>query len=180
VVAATNRDLDAEVRAGRFREDLLYRLNAHEVRVPPLRERLGDVPLLAEHFLKLTCEKFGTGPRRFHPGTLKVLQGADWARNNVRELRNVIERLVIAAPDDEITPDLIPAGLLAPAGAGPVPGAGGDAGGTLKDQKTAAERAIVLAALERNDWHITNTAAKLGLADHSSLLKIMRRHGLRK
>jgi DNA-binding NtrC family response regulator len=180
VVAATNRDLDAEVRAGRFREDLLFRLNAHEVRVPPLRERLGDVPLLAEHFLKLTCERFGTPPRRFHPGTLKVLQGADWARNNIRELRNVVERLVIAAPGDEITPDLIPAGLLAPAGAGPAAAGGTDVGGTLKEQKAAAERAIVLAALERNDWHITNTAAKLGLADHSSLLKIMRRHGLKK
>jgi len=177
VVAATNRDLDAEVRAGRFREDLLFRLNAHEVRVPPLRERLGDVPLLAEHFLALTCEKFGTGPRRFAPGTLEALQGADWARNNVRELRNVIERLVIAAEGEEITPDLIPSGILAGSAGG---GGEVDVGGTLREQKAAAERRIVLAALERNDWHITNTAAKLGLADHSSLLKIMRRHGLRK
>jgi len=103
----------------------------------------------------------------------------------VRELRNVIERLVIAGTDDLITPDLLPAEF----GAGPAPGPATSTGaatssalpgGTLKDQKVAAERQIVLTALERNDWHITNTAARLGLADHSSLLKIMRRHGLKK
>jgi DNA-binding NtrC family response regulator len=150
----------------------------HEIRVPPLRERLGDVSLLAEHFLKLTCEKFGTGTRRFAAETLQALQGSDWSRNNIRELRNVVERLVIAAVGDEITPDLIPAGMLSAKGS--ADSAATDAGGTLKDQKAAAERRIILAALERNDWHITNTAARLGLADHSSLLKIMRRHGLKK
>ncbi|MFO7609618.1 MAG: sigma-54 dependent transcriptional regulator [Candidatus Krumholzibacteriia bacterium] len=186
VVAATNRDLEAEAAAGRFRQDLLFRLNTHTVRVPPLRERLGDVPLLAEHFLVRTCERFGRRPPRLLPETLAALQACDWARNNVRELRNVIERLVIAADGDTIGPDLVPADLrpaapraatgggAAPVGGSPLPG------GALREQKAAAERQIVLAALERNDWHITNTAAQLGLADHSSLLKIMRRHGLKK
>ncbi len=180
VVAATNRNLDNEVRQGRFREDLLYRLNTHIVRVPPLRERLGDVPLLAEHFLALTCEKYGVRQRRFLPETLTRLQSYDWVRNNIRELRNVVERLVIAGDEETIAPDLIPADLVA----APATTAGRDEetepGGTLKEQKVTAERRIVLAALERNDWHITNTAARLGLADHSSLLKIMRRHGLKK
>jgi two-component system nitrogen regulation response regulator NtrX len=183
VVAATNRDLEAEVASGRFRQDLLYRLNTHVVQVPPLRERLSDVAVLAGHFLELTCEKFGVRPRSLAPEAVKVLQSYDWSRNNVRELRNVIERVVIAGDGDVITAELIPAEITGGAtpAPGPVPGRPGPApGGTLKDQKAAAERQIILSALERNDWHITNTAAQLGLADHSSLLKIMRRHGLKK
>ena len=183
VVAATNRDLAAEVAAGRFRQDLLYRLNTHVVQVPPLRERLSDVPILAEHFLALTCEKFGVRPRSLAPEAMSLLQSHDWSRNNIRELRNVIERLVIAGTGEVITPDLIPADIGAGPGRAGAPEPGRPAaapGGTLKDQKSAAERQIVLAALERNHWHITNTAAQLGLADHSSLLKIMRRHGLKK
>jgi two-component system nitrogen regulation response regulator NtrX len=183
VVAATNRDLEAEVAAGRFRQDLLFRLNTHVVQVPPLRERLSDVPVLAEHFLDLTCEKFGVRKRTLAPEAMKALQNYDWSRNNVRELRNVIERLVIAGSGDVITADLIPTEITSGAGASPTPDGKRPAthpGGTLKDQKTAAERQIILSALERNDWHITNTAAQLGLADHSSLLKIMRRHDLKK
>jgi len=181
VVAATNRDLEVEVAAGRFRQDLLFRVNTHIVQVPPLRERLSDIPVLVEHFLDLTCEKFGVKKRTLAPEALKTLQNYDWSRNNVRELRNVIERLVIAGTGDVITADLVPAEIKSgpgptPDGARPAP----PAGGTLKEQKTLAERQIILAALERNDWHITNTAAHLGLADHSSLLKIMRRHDLKK
>jgi len=178
VVAATNRDLDAEVVGGGFRQDLLFRLNTHTVVVPPLRERLSDVPLLAERFLQVVCEKFGVRPRTFAPETIKRLQAHAWDRNNVRELRNIVEQLVIAGTDEVVTPDLLPAGI----GKGS-PGGNRSSvapGGTLKDQKVAAERQIVLTALERNNWHITNTAAQLGLADHSSLLKIMRRHGLKK
>ncbi|MDX2475714.1 MAG: sigma-54 dependent transcriptional regulator [Candidatus Krumholzibacteria bacterium] len=184
VVAATNRDLDTEAATGTFRQDLLFRLNTHIVTVPPLRERLSDVPILAVHFLGLVCEKFGVRARTLAPETLKRLQAHPWSRNNVRELRNVIERLVIAGTDDVITPDLLPKGI----GDGTTEAVTSDLGGasmalpgrTLKDQKIAAERQIVLTALERNDWHITKTAAQLGLADHSSLLKIMRRHGLKK
>ena len=109
VVAATNRDLESEVARGAFREDLLFRLNTHLVQVPPLRERLSDIPLLADHFLTLTCEKFGVPARRLAPETLGILQGYDWSRNNIRELRNVIERLVIAGFGEIITPDLVPA-----------------------------------------------------------------------
>ncbi len=184
VVAATNRDLDAEAATGTFRQDLLFRLNTHIVTVPPLRERLSDVPILAEHFLGLVCEKFGVRARTLAPETLKMLQAHPWSRNNVRELRNVIERLVIAGTDDVITPDLLPKGIGDGTTEAVTSGAGTATvalpGGTLKDQKIAAERQIVLTALERNDWHITKTAAQLGLADHSSLLKVMRRHGLKK
>lgn len=184
VVAATNRDLDAEAATGTFRQDLLFRLNTHIVTVPPLRERLSDVPILAVHFLGLVCEKFGVRARTLAPETLKRLQAHPWSRNNVRELRNVIERLVIAGTDDVITPDLLPKGIGDGTTEAVTTGLGGASmalpGGSLKDQKIAAERQIVLTALERNDWHITKTAAQLGLADHSSLLKVMRRHGLKK
>jgi DNA-binding NtrC family response regulator len=150
--------------------------------VPPLRERLSDVPVLAEHFLALTCEKFGGPKRTLAPETLQVLQQYDWSRNNVRELRNVIERLVIASTGEEITADLMPAEITTrPGGLSTTRGpAAPPPGGSLKEQKANAERQIILSALERNAWHITNTAAQLGLADHSSLLKIMRRHGLKK
>jgi len=183
VVAATNRDLDAEVATGRFRQDLLFRLNTHIVQVPPLRERLSDIPLLAEHFLGLTCEKFGLRPRILSPEAASRLQGYDWARNNIRELRNTIERMVIAGNDDLVTADLVPTEINAGPTSGPIASGvdpGFSAGRTLKELKSVAERQIILTALERNDWHITNTAAQLGLADHSSLLKIMRRHGLKK
>ncbi len=181
VVAATNRDLEVEVAAGRFRQDLLFRLNTHVVQVPALRERLSDVPILARHFLALTCEKFGVRQRTLAPEAVQALQNYDWSRNNIRELRNVIERLVIAGSGDIIGADLMPAEIAVGPGIPGGPGRPDPApGGTLKDQKAASERQIILTALERNDWHITNTAAQLGLADHSSLLKIMRRHRLKK
>jgi two-component system nitrogen regulation response regulator NtrX len=188
VLAATNRDLNAEVSVGRFREDLLYRLNVHVLRVPPLRERLSDVPLLVEHFLRAIAERFGQKTKVAHPDTLVLLQQYDWSRNNVRELRNVVERLVISCPGDFVLPDHLPADFQVR-----VPEVPGEASepaaaltsflnrpGNLKDLKSAAERQIILAALDRNDWHVTRTAAELGLADHSSLLKIMRRHGLKR
>jgi two-component system, NtrC family, nitrogen regulation response regulator NtrX len=177
VVAATNRDLNAESNAGRFRQDLFFRLNTHVVQVPPLRERLSDVPLLAEHFLNLTCEKFGVRQRTLAPETMDRLKGYDWSRNNIRELRNVIERLVIATSEELITPEMVPLEIQGSSREGIIPAA---PGGTLKEQKAAAERQILLSSLELNNWHITNTAQQLGLSDHSSLLKIMKRHGLKK
>ncbi len=179
MVAATNRDLDLEVREGRFREDLLYRLNVHTLRVPPLRERLGDVAELADHFLVQVAERFGQRPKQLAPATLERLSTYDWRRNNVRELRNVIERLVIASSGEVIAPDAVPADV-GPASATGEAGGWRPGPGDLKQQKAAAERAIVLAALERQQWHVTNAARDLGLADHSSLLKIMRRHGLKR
>jgi len=178
MVAATNRDLDDEVRQGRFREDLLFRLNVHQLRVPPLRERLSDVPLLAEHFLAQIAERFGRKPQTITSEALEFLAGYDWRRNNVRELRNVVERMIIAARNDTVDGSCVPADI-GPSNTAPTSG-WQPSPGPLKEQKAAAERAIVLAALERQQWHITNTAQDLGLADHSSLLKIMRRHGLKR
>jgi two-component system nitrogen regulation response regulator NtrX len=192
IVAATHRDLESEAAAGRMREDLLFRLNAHVIRVPPLRERLSDLPALVDHLLARTCERFRVRPKRVSEEALDRLMRHDWRRNNVRELRNVVERMVLAAEGEEIGADHVPSELQAasPAAAGssdsPHPARSArrptDAPTSLslRQQKANAEREIVLAALERNGWQITKTAAELGLADHASLLKVMKRHGLKR
>jgi DNA-binding NtrC family response regulator len=172
-VAATNRDLEHDVTTGRFRQDLFYRLNVHMIQVPPLRERLSDIPDLVDHIVSAICRRYRIRKKSVDPAALDVLMAHDWKRNNVRELRNTVERMIISADDDQIGPEHVPTGI-------------GDRGASAPRQQTflelkaEAERAILVSALERNDWHITKTAADLGLADHSSLLKIMRKHGLRR
>ena len=175
VVAATNRVLEHEVEAGRFRQDLLYRLNVHAIAVPPLRERLSDLPELVEHLLTTTCVRFGVRSKRLDPEALELLMAYDWPKNNVRELRNIIERMIIATTGEVIGAEQVPAELRGERG--PPMATGGT---SFQDLKAEAERQILIAALERNDWHITRTAKELGLADHSSLLKIMRRHKLKR
>ena len=176
IVAATNRDLDAEVAAGRFRQDLLFRLNVHVIPVPPLRERQSDVPALADAFLLGICERFGIRRKRIAPDALDALVAYDWTRNNVRELRNVVERMVIAAEGEVIGPEHVPEDLLAARS----PKSPSRDGGSFHERRAEAERQIVIGALERNQWHITRTAEELGLADHASLLKIMRRLGVQR
>jgi len=179
VVAATNRDLDAEIAAGRFRQDLYYRLNVHAVSVPPLRERRSDILALVDHLLGFTCARFGMRPKRLDPAALECLMAYDWRRNNVRELRNAVERMIIAADGDMIGIDDVPADIRDGARAAATPGPGrGEPATSFQALKAEAERQIIVTALERNDWHITQTARALGLADHASLLKIMRRHGI--
>lgn len=176
VVAATNRDLEAEIAAGRFRQDLYYRLNVHLLRVPPLRDRLSDIPELAAGFIAATAERFGMRPKKLSGDALQVLMGYDWSRNNVRELRNVIERMMIAADGDVLRPEHVPLEIQEQSA---IP-SGSTGNRSFQALRTEAERQIVAAALERNEWHVTRTAEELGLADHASLLKIMRRVGLRR
>jgi two-component system nitrogen regulation response regulator NtrX len=178
VVAATNRDLEREVGSGRFRQDLYYRLNVHTLRVPPLRERLSDMPMLAEHLLRTIATHIGVRPKAIAPEAVALLAAYDWRRNNVRELRNCLERMMIASDATIICADDVPPEIR---GDGPNESADATAAaGTLRALRAEAERQIVLSALEKHEWQVTRTAEALGLADHSSLLKIMRRHGLRK
>ena len=174
VIAATHRDLEQDIPAGRFRHDLYFRLAVHVLHVPPLRDRLSDLPELTDHILTATCERFGMRRKTISAGALEMLAAYDWKRNNVRELRNVVERMLIAADGDAIGVDHVPAEIIDEAA--PVRGASEPR--TFLERKAEAERQIVVAALERNEWHITRTAQELGLSDHASLLKIMRRHGL--
>jgi DNA-binding NtrC family response regulator len=178
VIAATNRDLEREVDAGRFRQDLFYRLNVHTLRVPPLRERLSDVPDLVNHLVQSIASHLGMRSKTIAGEAVALLAAYDWRRNNVRELRNCLERMIIASDVDvigvaDVPPDIRGEERDEAADASAPPG-------TLKALKAEAERQIVLSALDRHDWHVTRTAEALGLSDHSSLLKVMRRHGLSK
>jgi two-component system nitrogen regulation response regulator NtrX len=174
IVAATNRELTTEVAERHFREDLLFRLDVHALRVPPLRDRRSDIPELTDHLLRVVCERFGMRRKVVSASVVERLSSYDWKRNNVRELRNVIERMVIACDGDAIGDEHVPAEIR---GIGP---ATPSSASTFIELKAEAERQIVVAALERNEWHVTRTARALGLADHASLLKIMRRHGLKR
>jgi two-component system, NtrC family, nitrogen regulation response regulator NtrX len=175
IVAATNRDLETEVTAGRFREDLFYRLNVHLIRVPPLRDRLSDIPALVDQFLTGICARFGLRRKRIAADALDLLMSYQWRRNNVRELRNVVERMVIATDEELIGPAEVPREIR-DGGEAPPPAVGRN----FQELKAEAERRILVSALERNGWQISRTARELGLADHASLLKIMRRHDLRR
>jgi DNA-binding NtrC family response regulator len=174
VVAATHRNLDEDVAAGRFRQDLLFRLNVHVLRVPPLRDRLSDLPELADHLVAAICDRFGVRRKMIAPAALELLARYDWKRNNVRELRNVVERMVIDSDGGVIGAEHVPPELVGSRREGSRDGEAR----TFVERKAEAERQIIIAALERNEWHITRTAEELGLADHASLLKIMRRHGV--
>jgi two-component system nitrogen regulation response regulator NtrX len=174
VVAATNRDLEQEVSARRFRQDLYYRLNVHVLRVPPLRERQSDLPVLIEHLLHTIATHLRVRPRTIAPEAVARLTRYDWRKNNVRELRNTLERMIIASDGDVITASAVPPEIAGDDDDAPESGAPG----SFKALKAQAEREILLTALETHDWQITKTAEALGLADHSSLLKIMRRHRL--
>jgi DNA-binding NtrC family response regulator len=142
-----------------------------------LRDRLSDIPELASAFIAATCERFRMRPKRLSGDALDLLMGYDWSRNNVRELRNIIERMIIAADGDVLRPEHVPLEIQEQSRARDQ--APSEARGFLA-LKAEAERQIVIAALERHDWHITRTAEELGLADHASLLKIMRRLNLKR
>ena len=177
VVAATNRDLEREAEAGRFRQDLYYRLNVHTLRVPPLRDRLSDIPALVDQLLHTIAATLRIRPKTIAADAIALLATYDWRRNNVRELRNCLERMIIASDAPEIRAADVPPEIR---GEDRDDGDAAAAPGTLKALKAQAERQIVLRALDKHEWHITRTAEALGLSDHSSLLKIMRRHGLTK
>src|SRR6266566_60519 len=147
IVAATHRELEDEVKAQRFRQDLFYRINAHVLRVPPLRERRSDVPELATHLLAATCARFGCRAKRLAAGAVETLMDYDWSRNNVRELRNVIERMVIATDRDELTAEDVPNEVRR---GKDVEGRDVKGKRTFQEQKVEAERQIIIAALERN------------------------------
>ena len=135
---------------------------------------MSDLPELADHLVAAICDRFGVRRKTIAPATLDLLARHDWQRNNVRELRNVVERMVIDSDGDSIGPEHVPPELV---GSNSSASPTGEAR-TFVERKAEAELQIIISALERNEWHITRTAQDLGLADHASLLKIMRRHGV--
>ncbi len=172
VIAATNKDLKKEIEAGRFREDLFYRLNVVPIELPPLRDHKEDVPALVEHFLKQACASNDRRALAMTREAVGLLMQYDWP-GNVRELRNAVERLVILSSGNAIGEDDVRAILPSVK-----PVKSRFARGTaLKDLVAAAERELVLEALEANHHHIANTARELGL-ERSHLYKKMRALGI--
>jgi two-component system, NtrC family, nitrogen regulation response regulator NtrX len=173
VLAATNKDLTTEIRAGRFREDLYFRLNVIPIFVPPLRDRDADVPLLAEHFMAELSREYGRRPKRLDPGAATALRSYRWP-GNVRELRNLIERLLIMVPGDTIgLADLtfLDTAALAVAdtpGAPPLP---------LHEARDRFERDYILRALAAQHGNISRTAEALGV-ERSNLYRKMRGFGI--
>jgi DNA-binding NtrC family response regulator len=179
VVAATNKDLEQEVREGTFREDLFFRLNVVPLRSPPLRERLDDVPLLAERFLQLAVRENGLRPKPVDPDVYGRLGTYRWP-GNVRELRNLCERMVIMS-GDRITLDDVPetVGPRASAAAA-TPGSSdlsryGEV--PLRELRDLVERDYILKKLEEHDWNITQAAQALGV-ERTNLHKKIKQHGL--
>jgi DNA-binding NtrC family response regulator len=181
VVAATNKDLEAEVREGTFREDLFFRLNVVPLVSPPLRDRLEDVPLLAERFVQLACRENGVRPKPVDPAVYERLRAYRWP-GNVRELRNLCERMVIMSGDrigladvpETVGPRAAPAAAAAAAGQadlsryGEVP---------LKELRDLVERDYILKKLEEHEWNITQAAQALGV-ERTNLHKKIKQHGL--
>jgi len=175
VITATHKDLQKEIEQERFRKDLYYRICTHVITVPPLRERTEDIEPLVRFFLERTCKRFGITEKKIHSDTIAFLQTYDWQMNNVRELENIVERMIIQCNGDEIVPEHIPSEITFET----VSRQSGK-GKTLKELKEESERNLILQALRENNWHITNTAKSLGISNHSNLIKMMKRLGIQR
>jgi two-component system nitrogen regulation response regulator NtrX len=172
VIAATNKHLEEEIERGNFREDLFYRLNVIPFYVPPLRERIQDVPLLAEHFLKEFTSAYGRKPKELTQEAVAVLKDYSWP-GNVRELRNVMERIVIMCPQVRIDARHIPlnASKRAPADRSV------EVSGSLQEVREAAEREYIMKKLEEAKGNVSRTAELLGL-ERSNLYRKMKALGI--
>jgi DNA-binding NtrC family response regulator len=173
VVAATNADLEQRVAAGKFREDLFYRLSVIRIHVPPLRERREEIPHLSTFFLREACDRLAKPGVRLSPETLDIFDAFPWP-GNVRQLRNEVQRAVaMTSPGGLITPDLLSsafgAGLLEH---GPLRGRPGRT--TLAVAVEKLEREMIENALERSEGNISETARLLGLTRRGLYLKMQR------
>lgn len=168
VIVATHRDLQEQVREGKFRQDLFHRIYVFPLSLPPLRDRRDDIPVLIEHFQKQISRQNNWKPSEFTPDAIAELQEYSWP-GNVRELRNMVERLLLLATNNQV--DLTTVRMALPAGSHtPITAATPDGQGPLSDRMDQVERSIILNELERQQHHITNTAKALGL-ERSHLYK---------
>jgi len=172
VVAATNKNLEDEIERGNFREDLFYRLNVIPFYVPPLRDRIEDLPLLADHFLKEFTTAYGRKPKELTPEAYQALQEHRWP-GNVRELRNLMERIVIMNPQVRIDARHIPLNN----GKRTVAERPAERFGSLHDVRAAAEREYILKTLDETKGNVTRTAELLGL-ERSNLYRKMKALGI--
>jgi len=167
VVVATHRDLEAQVKAGKFRQDLFHRIHVFPLVLPPLRDRASDIPSLVEHFARQVAALNGWKPLPVTDAAMRALQSYAWP-GNVRELRNIVERLLLLATDTEVSDETVRMALPhAASGELPATGAGS---GPLADRVQAFERDVILAELKRQQYNVTSTAKALDL-ERSHLYK---------
>ncbi|AUX44644.1 uncharacterized protein SOCE26_061100 [Sorangium cellulosum] len=180
VVCATHRDLQAEVAAGRFRQDLYYRISTFVLRVPPLRERRAEIALLAHRFARQVAERMGERAPRFGPAAMQVLEAHVWP-GNVRELRNAVEHAVVLAEGGVVEVEHLPAsvtgGDAAPASAG-APGALAE-GGPMPARLAELEKKSIEEALAAEGYNQTRAAKRLGISRRALLYKL-EKYGIRR
>src|SRR6185295_5222281 len=178
VLAATNKDLEKEIRDGRFREDLYFRLAVIPLRVPPLRERREDVPLLVEHFVAFFARELGRQPKAVERTAMERLRAYAWP-GNVRELRNLVERWMIMTPGEAIRENDLPAAVRGDGSAAdPARSVWAADYGSLRDARDAFERFFIEKTLAEQDGNVSRTARALGL-ERSHLYRKMRAYGIR-
>ncbi len=173
VIAATNADLEAKVRDGEFREDLYYRLNVITIQLPPLRERVDDIPLLLRHFLDKYTEENEKQVESISPEAMQALLDYRWP-GNVRQLENVIERAVVLAKSDTISIEALPPSVANPEGAGVAPATLPDNGISLKEAMSAYERQLIVKALQAAGG-VQKRAAELLSVKPTTLHEMMKR-----
>ena len=176
IIAATNMDLQEAVRRGAFRDDLFYRLNVIAIKLPPLRERPEDIPLLAEHFIRKYSEENNKEAPAIENSAMKALLDYDWP-GNVRELENVIERAIVLSSGKPIAADLFPKNLSASLSPAPRAGMPGDAI-PLKERVSDYEKSLILAALETTRWN-QKKAAEILLVNTTTLSEKLKRLKIR-
>ncbi len=175
VVAATNRDLEQEIEDGNFREDLFYRLNVVPVRTPPLRERLEDVPLLVDYFVRRYANANNYRAKDFAADAMAQLKALPW-KGNIRELKNLVERLLILTPGETVTKQ----DILSITGGDRQDLSGAlTAVGTLREFREVSERLFLLHKLEENEWNVTQTAQAVD-TPRSNLYKKMEQYDIKR
>jgi two-component system nitrogen regulation response regulator NtrX len=185
VIAATNKNLEQAIAEGAFREDLFFRLSVIDIEVPPLRSRVEDIPAIAGHFVARSASQHGVPVKRISPELAAALESREW-RGNVRELKNVIDRLMILVDDDTLRPEHLDGmpGAKPPLGASPAIPASSPAAssvplpqGSLREFKEGSERAFIVARLRENAWNISATAQAID-TPRSNLYKKLEQYGI--
>jgi DNA-binding NtrC family response regulator len=173
IISATNKDLLKEIKEGNFREDLYHRINVIPIVVPPLRERVEDIPLLVNYFTELLSKRNNFPRKEFDDKAINLLRQAEW-RGNIRELRNFIERVMILIPDKKISAEALKSYL-------PLPSSSDEnlfnIRNSFQEFKEKAEKAFIIKQLEANDWNISKTAETLEI-QRSHLYNKMKKYNI--
>ena len=176
LILATNADLEELVRKGEFREDLYYRINVVSLTQPPLRERIGDIPSLVDHYFKMFNEQNGRGLKGIGGDAMRILQEYGWP-GNVRELVNVIERAVVLARGSEVSRGDLPEKLTQELTTQAVVPQASNGRNSLKAALSAPEKQLIVDALEANGWNRQATSKMLGI-NRTTLYKKMKKYGI--